>query len=121
MATTGRKLGLTWTQDKLGEAMDAVLKDGMSVRKAAEIFKVPRTTLRNHLCSGSRKKIKGRKAILSEEQESEICRRINRLADVGVPVTPKFLKRTVYNFCESNNIPNAFSKDKTMAGRKWMS
>ena len=109
MAKKEKKLGLTWTEDQLIAALGTVQKDGMSVQKAVGVFKIPRTTLRNHLATGSRRKIKGRKPILTNDQEMEIYRRIHRLADVGVSVTPKFIKRTIYNICTSNKIENPFN------------
>ncbi|KAJ8874308.1 hypothetical protein PR048_025154 [Dryococelus australis] len=51
-------------QDQLIAAMDGVLKDSMFIRGAVEKYGIPRTTLRHHLGSGSRTKIKGRKPIL---------------------------------------------------------
>lgn len=113
-----RELG-KWTQQQLTQAMDAVRKDKWAVRRAADTFGVPRRTLRNHLASGNSTKVTGRKPVLSVEQELELCRRIHRLADVGMPITPKIVKRTVFTFCTMNEIKNPFNNNVGSAGRKW--
>uniref|UniRef100_A0A6P7GIE8 Zinc finger protein 429-like n=1 Tax=Diabrotica virgifera virgifera TaxID=50390 RepID=A0A6P7GIE8_DIAVI len=48
-----RQLGRSWTEEDLANAMNSVLNDNMAVRKAAEMFGIPRRTLRNHLTSES--------------------------------------------------------------------
>ena len=90
----GRSLG-KWTQDQLTRAMNAVLTEKWAVRRAAATFGIPRRTLRNHIASNSFTKVTGRNPVLSLEQELELCKRIHSLANVGMPVTPKFIKRTV--------------------------
>lgn len=119
VTTVTKKLG-EWTQEQLTNAMNAVCKGEMSERAASKTFSIPRQTLRNHLSSGNPNKIKGRLPTLSISQEQELCKRIHRLADVGMPITPKIVKRTVYNFCCLNNIKNPFNKISGMAGRKWL-
>ncbi|KAF5292283.1 hypothetical protein FQA39_LY03317 [Lamprigera yunnana] len=68
MAKEREKLRLFCMQDQLTAAMGAVQEDGVSVRKAFEVFKIPRTTFENHLASGNRTKIKTRKAVLTNDQ-----------------------------------------------------
>lgn len=121
----GDKLGLKmsksrglWTETQMARAMQAV-KDGMSERTAAKEFNIPRRTLRNHLRSGSSQNKLGRRSCLTVQQESELCQRIFRLADVGMPLTSKVIRRSVYEFCQKNHIPNPFS-NKGIAGRKWL-
>lgn len=115
-----RKLGSSWTHEDLTKAMDSVLKDKVSVRYAAITYGIPRRTLRNHLLSGSHQKIKGRKPTLSIDQELELCNRILRLSDVGMPLTPNVLKRTVFSFCELNGVAHPFNPNKFAAGKKWL-
>lgn len=83
----------------LKQALDAV-EDGMSQRHAAEKFKIPRRSLRNHIKSGITKKTLGRKSVLTMDQEQDLVRRIIRYAEVGMPITLPMLGRYVYQFCE---------------------
>lgn len=111
------KRGL-WTELQMERAMQAV-RNGMAARTAAKEFNIPRRTLRNHLLSGSTKKKIGRPSCLTYEQEIELCERIFRLADVGMPLTAKVIRRSVYEYCQKNNIPSRFD-NKGIAGRKWL-
>lgn len=108
-----------WTEEQLVDAMNAV-RNGMPPYRAANMYNIPRRTLRNHLESGSIKKKLGRHPILSEGQERELVRRIVRLCDVGMPLTPKILRKSVYEFANENNIRHNFSNLKKIAGKKWL-
>ncbi|KAJ8894720.1 hypothetical protein PR048_000027 [Dryococelus australis] len=100
--------------------MDSVLKNKVSVRCAAITHAIPRRTLRNHLLSGSRQKIKGREPIPPIDHELELCNGILRLSDVGMPLTPNVLKRTVFNFCEINGLKHPFNPNTAPTGKKWL-
>jgi hypothetical protein len=108
-----------WTEDNLTKAIQA-LQSGLSQRVVVAQYHIPRRTLRNHLKSGSIKKELGRKSVLSTEQEAELCKRIIRFSDVGMPVTGALLRSYVYQFCEENNVPTTFSKTSRMAGKDWL-
>ncbi|KAJ2951388.1 hypothetical protein O0L34_g13531 [Tuta absoluta] len=92
----------------------------LSTYTAAARYNIPRRTLRNHLQSGSTERKLGRSAILPPEQEAGLVRRIVRLADIGVPLTPKMLRIQAYSFCKIKNIPNSFNNVKNTAGKKWL-
>ncbi|XP_072931645.1 uncharacterized protein [Epargyreus clarus] len=109
-----------WTETQLKSALQAVNSCQMSQRKAAETYGIPRRTLRNHIKSGSTKKITGRVPILSKSQEKDLCKRIVRLSQVGMPLTPKIVRKQAYEFCKANNVPNRFNDAKNIAGKKWL-
>ncbi|CAG4929841.1 unnamed protein product [Parnassius apollo] len=92
----------------------------MSQRKAAATFNIPRRTLRNHIKSGSTKKIIGRTPVLNKTQEKDLCKRVIRLAQVGLPLTSKIVRKQAYEFCKANSIPNSFNDNKNIAGKKWL-
>ncbi|KAL0830168.1 hypothetical protein ABMA28_003625 [Loxostege sticticalis] len=62
----------------------------------------------------------GRKPIFTEAQEKDLAERIKRFSKVGVPLTPKLIRRHAFLFCEKHNIQNCFSDKKSTAGRKWL-
>ncbi|CAH2090770.1 unnamed protein product [Euphydryas editha] len=105
-----------WTETQLKSALQAVKSCQMSQRKAAETYGIPRRTLRNHIESGSMEKITGRVPILNKSQEKDLCKRI--LSQIGMPLTPKIVRKQAYEFCKSNNIPNFFNDKKNIAGKK---
>lgn len=114
-----KKRGL-WTESQLKLAVEAVHNRQMSQRKAAAVYSIPRRTLRNHLKSGSTTKSTGRHTTLSKMQEKDLTKRIIRLAHVGVPLTPRLVRKQAYEFCIANNIPNYFNDSKNTAGKKWL-
>ena len=109
----------SWTESNLLLALNAI-QAGCSQRVAAKQFKIPRRTLRNHLQSGNKKKRLGRGAVLTDQQEKELCSRITHFSDIGLPVTSKMIKMYVFEFCKLNKIANPFSVEKGAAGRKWL-
>ncbi|CAH1999504.1 unnamed protein product [Acanthoscelides obtectus] len=119
---TKRKRAL-WSEEQLVAAVCAVERNILSTYAAAERYNIPRRTIRNHLKSGNVKKTLGRKAILSkdQDQESELVSRIIRFAEIGLPKTPRILRRLVYKFCEMNNIKHNFNINLKLAGKDWLS
>ncbi|CAB3221940.1 unnamed protein product [Arctia plantaginis] len=109
-----------WTETQLKSALQAVKSCQMSQREAAETYGIPRRTLRNHIESGSMEKITGRVPILNKSQEKDLCKRIIRLSQIGMPLTPKIVRKQAYEFCKANNVPNLFSDKKNIAGKKWL-
>ena len=55
------------------------------------------------------------KKLLEKNQESELCSRIFRFAQVGYPLTSKTFKLNVYKYCDKNGNSHRFSKGS--AGR----
>lgn len=108
-----------WTEQRLVEAMEAV-RNGMAVRTASSRFGIPRRTLRNHINSGSTTKKIGRPCMLTVEQENDLRDRIAKLADIGMPVTYKGLRRSVFAYVQKMGISHNFSRDRALAGRKWV-
>lgn len=108
-----------WSVENLVTAVRAVQRGVLSTYKAAERYKVPKRTIRNHLKGGSLKKLLGRKFILNEEQEADLVRRIIKFAEVGLPLTPQILRCLVYTFCEQNNIKHKSNATTKLAGKDW--
>lgn len=112
METVNKKRRGEWTEQQLKSAIESVKKCRMSQRKAADNFGIPRRTLRNHLKSGSDKKTTGRVTTLTNAQEKDLARRIIRLAQVGVPLTRKIVRKQAYLFCKAHEIPNSFNDNR---------
>ena len=114
-----KKKRAEWTEEQMEKAVRAV-NNGSSVNKASKDYRIPRRTLRNHLKSGKTSRKLGRNSVLTTEQEQELCSRIFRLADVGMPITGKLIRRSVFSYCEENNITHSFNANTQKAGRKWL-
>lgn len=81
-----------------------LLRQGHSQRAVEQQAGIPRRTLRNHFKSGVISRTLGLKPILTKNHESELEQRIIRLAQIGLPLTPKALRRSVYKFVKANRI-----------------
>ncbi|KAI4466296.1 homeobox-like domain superfamily [Holotrichia oblita] len=102
-----------WTEDTMRIALEEV-HNGQPVLAVAKQYGIPRRTLRNHIRIGRIHRQLGRHSLLNVAQENELCRRIFRLAEVGMPLTPKVLRRSL------NGLKQPFSIQNRLAGRKWM-
>jgi hypothetical protein len=88
-----------WMQDNLEAALKKIGEKELSVSKASQLYQIPRQTLCDYVSKNlSTRNAQGRKPVLSLEEEKDLKARINRLSDIGFPVTPKVLRRTVYLF-----------------------
>ncbi|KAJ8946188.1 hypothetical protein NQ318_001700 [Aromia moschata] len=113
-----RGIRANWDSEMMSEALE-MLRNGKSQRYVEKHCGIPRTTLRNHIKSGNEKRILGRKPLLSEEQERELESRIIKMSRVGLPLTPRTVRRSVFRFCQESNIPHRFNNEKALAGFTW--
>lgn len=109
----------SWPESQLRDALAAV-KDGMSVKKAAVVFNIPRTTLRRRIQTGKIEKGSlGRNPVFSNHQEKEIADHVVLLAKMFFGLTPIELRRVAFEFAEKNNISHNFNKNAKEAGMDW--
>ncbi|CAH2084962.1 unnamed protein product [Euphydryas editha] len=115
-----KKRGESWSEDTMKAAINAVQKGRLTQRAAAARYNIPRRTLRDHLKTGQEIKRFGRKLILTKKQEEDLAARIKRFANIGIPLTPKFIRKQAFLFCERYDITNNFSSSKRVAGVDWL-
>ncbi|XP_072394980.1 uncharacterized protein [Diabrotica undecimpunctata] len=108
-----------WSKANLVAALE-VIRAGSSITQASLRYEIPRTTLVLHYRSQNSVKRLGRKSILSFEQERDLVRRIHKLAEVGMPITSKIVRRSVFSYAKIMKIPDPFSDTSKLAGRKWL-
>lgn len=114
-----RGLRANWDKEMMEEAL-GLLRQGLSQREVEQRTGIPRRTLRNHLKNGVTSRKLGRQPILTQEQENDLENRIIRLASVGLPLTPKALRRSVYNFVETNRIDLKQKRTRmNIIGKDW--
>lgn len=116
-----RKRGEQWTEDALNAAIRAVQRGQLGQRAAASKYNIPRRTLRNHL-DASEIVVKrfGRKPILTTAQEQDLCVKIMEFAKMGIPLTPKFVRKQAFIFCDRNDIKHNFNIINKIAGPDWL-
>lgn len=118
MGKKWRGIRANWTSDMMDEAL-RLLKKGHSQRHVESVCGIPRSTLRDHIKTGKVERQLGRKSVLSIQQEQELSNRIIRLSNMGVPLTPKSVRRSVFSYCKKNQIASKFNDQTEMAGYSW--
>ena len=93
-----------WTQKSLDQAIAAVHK-GTSIRRAADMFGVPRSTLHDHVSGKVEQFAKqGPKPYLNTEEEEELASFLVRCARIGYPHTHLQVLSIVKNIVNSKKL-----------------
>ena len=89
-----------YTQEDFKLAMESIQDGGMSVRKAAEEFNVPRVTLLDRLHNRTTEKL-GRPCELTEEEENLVAERVKLMGDWGFPLSMIDVRKLVQDYLNS--------------------
>jgi hypothetical protein len=92
-----------WSMDAMSEAIEEVQK-GMSVRKAAECYSVPRSTLRDYLSGRSNPSSRSGAPLLTEDEETELATFLIEVAKIGYPHTRKQVLSKVQAIIEAKGM-----------------
>lgn len=117
----------SWSLSSLKQAVDAVLRNEVGLKKASVQFSVPKTTLRRAV----KKKQKDETAeitksmgkfvcIFSVAQELELVDYLKDMEARLFGLTMKDCRYLAFQLAEKNNIQHPFNKDTQMAGEGWM-
>ena len=105
-----------WSEEVMVKAVNAVLNDGMSVRRAAIDYDIPKSTLGDRVSGrvipGS---TSGPKKLLTEEEEGELVAFVRRCATIGYPKSRKDLMSLVQKIMEIKGIQHQISNGWWMA------
>lgn len=109
-----------WSQEKMKEAVNKVQNKELTLRKAAEIFAIPFTSLQRRvtLSKGIIKR-RGGQPTLDENAEKKLADRLLHLASRGFGITPKAVRKYAFEFAERQNIKHKFDRSAGMAGQDW--
>jgi len=121
---TKKKLRGKWKLVDMQRAVNDVLTTGMSKKKASRLHQVPRGTLQRHLRKAALglgvERQFGRRRTLADEQEEDLVKRLIDMESRLYGLTTEDIRRIVYQFCEKNEVEHQFSREKQLAGRKWL-
>ena len=95
-----------WTTGQLDKAKEAVENGELNTSKAAEMYGIPYSTLRDRLKGKSIKQFGGRPSVLSFEEEKEISTSCQVLQKFGFPLnvdTAGIIVRDYLNDCKREN------------------
>ena len=94
-----------WSVENMEQAYQAVMHDGVSIRRAAVEYNIPRTTLgdrvQGRVLPGS---VSGKQPYLSPSEEIELVTFILRCADIGFPRGRKEIIALVQRVCDSRGL-----------------
>ena len=94
----------TWRQENLESAIVAVEAGGMSIRRAAELHGIPRSTLHDHVSGRIHLNAKpGPSPYLSLEEEEELVSFLVKCAKIGYPHTRQQILGIVQEIVNSRN------------------
>lgn len=105
----------------MNEAVAKVRDGSMGLRKAAETYGLPYTTLQRRVSAPADKTIgnMGRKPVLSQELEDALSRRLIELSKRGFGLTPTSVRKYVFHFAVERGLKHNFNMEKEMAGEDW--
>ena len=107
MVRTYLKKNKTYSQGNLVEAVSKCSAGELNPYRASVLYKIPRTTIQNHLQAKSKSFDIGRKPALTRFQEENIV----DLSDWGFGADVDALIRMVRNFLREKKLPTLFKND----------
>ena len=93
-----------WSTEALHLAIEG-LDQGWKMSEVCEKYKIPRSSLRDHVVGRSRGRKMGPKTILTKDEEEKLCEYINVMVDWGHPMTPNQLKSKVAEITQNRVTP----------------
>ena len=95
-----------WSEASMSAAIRAVLQDNISVRRASELYNIPRSTLADRITGRVLPGAKsGPPKILTDEEEEELVSFLCRLSDIGYPKTRRQVVDLVNQIAVSRGRP----------------
>ncbi|CAB3256884.1 unnamed protein product [Arctia plantaginis] len=106
-----------WTEEALKAAISAVKNDRLSVRAAANEFKIPRKTLERRIKKNNDKKgPMGPSSLFGEENEKKLAAHIKSMQAKGFPLTMDDVRKIAYDFAEQLKLKHTFNTETEKAG-----
>jgi len=104
-------------ESKVKDAIEAI-KGGMSVRKASQVWDIPRTTLQHRkrfgFCEGTRR---GPPTILTKEEEKLLCDWLIELSRRGIPIQKQYLLDSIQKILSQDPRETPFKDNRP--GKGW--
>lgn len=116
--TPGSRPYQNYSEQTVADAVDAVRTRGFTLRRASEVFNVPRATIARKV-KGQHTKPVGGQCILTLEEENMIVRNIELASMWGFPLTSLDVRCIVQNYLNSKGKAIRVFKEN-LPGRDWM-
>lgn len=104
-----------WCPEKVEEAVEKVLSKALTIRRAAEAYNVPYTSLQRRVtCSRGVTNRRGGQQAMNEDGD-----RLVHLVSRGFGITPKAVRKYAFEYAERKNLKHNFNKNVKMAREDW--
>lgn len=112
----------SWSPDIMRHAVEVVRRGEMGVKRAAKLYSVPVSTLRDKVRSNSNEFIPklGRNPTLGREFEADLVKYLVKTEARGFGLTRADIRRLTFQFSERNGIAHTFNKQYGHAGVYWL-
>lgn len=107
----------TYSKESMDSALNCIRNEGISTKRAAELFGINRTTLMNHLKHFKCNAV-GRPTVLTCEEERLIVHALTKLADWGFGLDRFQLKVCVQDYLKRIDRENPFKNG--LPGKDWI-
>ena len=115
---------LSYSQEQIQRAVNACKNGEMGIRRAAEQFDIPKSTLAKKVRLAKNGKDfsvhLGRKPSLPLESETELAQLILDMEGRGFGLFRNDVRVLAYEYAVSNNLHHDFNEETKMAGRFWL-
>ncbi|XP_023233357.1 uncharacterized protein LOC111633062 [Centruroides sculpturatus] len=110
-----------WSKEAMAEAVKSVKEGKLSLRRSAELYNVPISSLQRRTSAPEGMEIgsTGRKTVLPPDVEAALTERLVHLSKRGFRLTPKMIRQYTYKFVVDHNFRHSFNEKKQMAGEDW--
>ncbi|XP_069685882.1 uncharacterized protein [Periplaneta americana] len=111
----------SWSKVAMEEAVTSIKEGRYSIRKAANVFGVPFSTLQRRTSASEDSPVLtvGRKPVLSLDVERALATRLIYLSKRGFGLTPKTVRKYAYQYVSTREIQHNFNIQNEMAGEDW--
>lgn len=114
----GSRRYVDYSEADLAECLAAIRSKVLTQRAAADLYKIPRSTIKNKLAERFPNK-PGRPTVFTEEEEAAFVAHITALSEYGFPLTDFDLKMIIKDYLESQGRNVANFKNNT-PGKDWL-
>ena len=103
--STQTKKTRTWTDLSLENALNSITDYGMSLREASKLYRIPTSSIRDHLYGKTTSRQKGIKPVLTPYEEKKIVDYVFKMQDRGHPLIAAELRLKVATATQTRSTP----------------
>ena len=107
-----------WSKAQLNAAIWRVKAKEISLRQAAILYGVPRSTLSDHVTGKSTRRYGGVPKAFNPTEEAEIVITCQVLAELGFPLNKDYVNAVIHEYLIQEGKPNPFGKSG-IPGKDW--